>query len=53
MVGRAPANAGSVMLSMIFIVLGSTEIRFDAGTLRAFGQSRIADGPSSVHPATR
>ena len=53
MVGRAPANAGRVMLSMICIVFGLTEIRLDAGTSWASGQSRSADGPFFVHPATR
>jgi len=52
MEGRAPANAGRVMLSMISMVFGFTEIRLDAGTFRELGHERIADGPFSVHPAT-
>ena len=41
------------MLSMICMVFGLTEIRFDAGTLRLSGQVRSADGPFVVQPATR
>ena len=32
---------------MIRMVFGFTEIRLDAGTFRALGQSRSADGPFS------
>jgi hypothetical protein len=53
MVGRAGAGAGSVMLSMICIVRGLTEIRLDAGTFVLCWQPSSAEGPSSVHPATR
>jgi hypothetical protein len=35
------------------MVFGSTEISTDLGTFRALGQLRSADGPFSVHPATR
>ena len=52
-VGRAPAGADSVMLSMICIVCGFTVIRIDCGTFVGSGHCSSALGPSTLHPAWR